>query len=74
MSLWLLASMFLPYNLQPPNSGLKFTPEILAKIFLGQITNWNDAAIRSANPGIALPEKAIVVLHRSDGSGTTCVD
>ena len=61
------------YNLQSTKSELKFTPEILAKIFLGQITIWNDPAIRSANPGIALPEKAIVVVHRSDGSGTTYV-
>lgn len=61
------------YNLPSIKAELKFTPAILARIFLGEITRWDDAAIRSANPGISLPEKAIVVIHRSDGSGTTYV-
>ena len=43
----------------------------LAKIFLGKITKWNDAAIKALNPGVALPSQAIAVVHRSDGSGTT---
>ena len=61
------------YNLQSTRSELRFTPEVLARIFLGEITRWNDAAIRSANPGVLLPDKPIVVVHRSDGSGTTYV-
>ena len=61
------------YNLQATKSDLRFTPEVLARIFLGEITRWNDAAIRSANPGVMLPDKPIVVVHRSDGSGTTYV-
>ncbi len=52
---------------------LKFTPQILAGIYLGTITNWNDKAIAAANPGAKLPDKSIVVVHRSDGSGTTFV-
>ena len=61
------------YNLPSITSDLRFTPDVLARIFLGQITNWNDAAMRAANPGVPLPEKPIVVVHRSDGSGTTYV-
>ena len=52
---------------------LKFTPEALANIFLGKVTSWNDAAIAGANPGIKLPDVPIVVVHRSDGSGTTYI-
>jgi phosphate transport system substrate-binding protein len=52
---------------------LKFSPEALAGIFLGQIKKWNDAAITKDNPGAKLPNADIVVVHRSDGSGTTFV-
>ena len=52
---------------------LKFTPEALAGIFLGRITKWNDKAITSVNPGVNLPDKEIIVVHRSDGSGTTYI-
>jgi len=52
---------------------LKFTPEALAGIFLGKITNWNDKAIASANPDVKLPNDQIIVIHRSDGSGTTYI-
>ena len=61
------------YNVSGVATGLKFTPEALAGIFLGKITKWNDAAIASANPGVKLPAQDIVVVHRSDGSGTTYV-
>ena len=61
------------YNVSGVVTGLKFTPEALAGIFLGKITKWNDAAIASANPGVKLPAQDIVVVHRSDGSGTTYV-
>jgi len=52
---------------------VRFTPEALAGIYLGTIKNWNDRELASANPGVTLPDKAIVVVHRSDGSGTTFV-
>ena len=50
---------------------LKLTGPILADIFLGKITKWNDQAITALNPGVTLPDSAIIVVHRSDGSGTT---
>ncbi|HVW84749.1 MAG TPA: phosphate ABC transporter substrate-binding protein PstS, partial [Bryobacteraceae bacterium] len=52
---------------------LKFTPEIVAGIYLGAIQKWNDAKISAVNPGVKLPGDDIVVVHRSDGSGTTFV-
>src|ERR1700722_5680544 len=51
----------------------KLTPEVLAGIFLGKIQKWNDPAIVQANPGVKFPDQAIVVIHRSDGSGTTYI-
>jgi phosphate transport system substrate-binding protein len=61
------------YNIQGVNQPLKFTPEALAGIYLGKITKWNDPAITSANTGVQLPDQSIVVMHRSDGSGTTYI-
>jgi phosphate transport system substrate-binding protein len=62
------------YNISGVSGEIKFTPEALAGIFLGKITNWNDKAIASANPGISFPkDEPIVVIHRSDGSGTTFI-
>jgi phosphate transport system substrate-binding protein len=61
------------YNLASVTQELNFTPEALAGIFLGKIKKWNDPEIASANPGVALPADDIVVVHRSDGSGTTFV-
>jgi phosphate transport system substrate-binding protein len=55
------------------SAELNFTPEAIAGIFLGKITKWNDPAIASANPGVKLPSDDIVVVHRSDGSGTTYI-
>ena len=52
---------------------MKFTPEVLAGIFLGKISRWNDKAITSVNPGINFPDKEIIVVHRSDGSGTSFI-
>jgi phosphate transport system substrate-binding protein len=60
------------YNV-PGVGELKFTPEALAGIFLGKITKWNDKALTAANPGVNLPDKEIIVVHRSDGSGTTFI-
>ncbi len=59
------------YNVPGVTQELNFTPEALAGIFLGHITAWNDSAIASANPGVKLPSDKIVVVHRSEGSGTT---
>jgi phosphate transport system substrate-binding protein len=65
------ASAVVPaYNLPGIGNGVKFTGPILADIFLGQITMWNDPAITALNPGVNLPNHAITVVHRSDGSGT----
>ncbi len=61
------------YNVPGISGEVKFTPEALAGIFLGKITKWNDPAIASANPGVNFPDKAIIVVHRSDGSGTTFI-
>jgi phosphate transport system substrate-binding protein len=61
------------YNVPGVSGELNFTPEALAGIFLGKITKWNDPAIASANSGVKLPGDDIVVVHRSDGSGTTYI-
>src|ERR1700692_3182144 len=61
------------YNVSGVNSDLSFTPEALAGIFLGKITKWNDPELMKANPGVKLPAADIVVVHRSDGSGTTYI-
>jgi len=61
------------YNVPGVTGELKFTPEALAGIFLGKITTWNDPAIAKANPGVNLPNQTILVIHRSDGSGTTYI-
>lgn len=61
------------YNIPSVTQELKFTPEALAGIFLGKITKWNDPEIARANPGVNLPGNDIVVVHRSDGSGTTYI-
>jgi phosphate transport system substrate-binding protein len=61
------------YNIPGVSTSLNFTPEALAGIFLGHITKWNDPAIANANKGVNLPANDIVVIHRSDGSGTTYI-
>lgn len=62
------------YNIpEIPNSGLKLTGHDIASIYLGEIKKWNDPKIAKNNPGIDLPNKAIVPVRRSDGSGTTYV-
>jgi phosphate transport system substrate-binding protein len=59
------------YNIAEVKQELNFSGQTLAKIFLGQISNWNDPAIAKENPGVSFPNKNIVVVRRSDGSGTT---
>jgi len=61
------------YNIPGVSGELNFTPDALAGIFLGKITKWNDPEIQKANPSVKLPGNDIVVVHRSDGSGTTYV-
>ena len=61
------------YNIPGVTGEVKFTPDVLAGIFMGKISKWNDKAITSVNPGVNLPDKDIIVVHRSDGSGTTFI-
>jgi phosphate transport system substrate-binding protein len=61
------------YNIPGVSGEVKFTPEVLSGIFLGKISRWNDKAIASANPGMNFPDKEIIVVHRSDGSGTSFI-
>ncbi len=61
------------YNVPGVKADLKFSGKVLADIFMGKITTWNDAAITKLNPGVNLPGTPIVVAHRSDGSGTTYI-
>ena len=61
------------YNIPGVTGEIKFTPEVLANIFLGKISNWNDPAIAKANPGVTFPNQTIIIIHRSDGSGTTYI-
>lgn len=61
------------YNIPGVTGEVKFAPATLAGIFLGTITNWNDKAIAADNPGVSFPNQEIIVVHRSDGSGTTFI-
>jgi len=61
------------YNIPGITGEIKFTPEVLAGIFLQKITNWNDPALAKANPGVNFPNHPIIVIYRSDGSGTTFI-
>ena len=60
------------YNL-PEVKELKLSGEVVADIYLGKITKWNDAKIQELNPGVTLPDKELTPVYRSDGSGTTFV-
>jgi phosphate transport system substrate-binding protein len=68
-----LGSVVAAYNIPGVTGEVKFAPDVLADIFLGKITNWNDARIAKENPGMKFPSKEIIVVHRSDGSGTTYI-
>lgn len=61
------------YNINGVSGELKFTGDVLADIYLGKIKNWNDPRLAKANPGVKFPDEDIVVVHRSDGSGTTYI-
>ncbi|HTR97255.1 MAG TPA: phosphate ABC transporter substrate-binding protein PstS [Candidatus Acidoferrales bacterium] len=64
-------AVVLAYDLPGFNGTLHLTPELVAGIYLGKITSWNDRRIVAANPGVSLPAAPILAVHRSDGSGTT---
>ena len=69
-----IGGVVLVYNIpEVPNKGLNLTSDAIAGIFLGGITKWNDPAITAENPELNLPDKEIVTVHRSDGSGTTFI-
>jgi len=68
-----LGAVVITYNLTGASQPLKFSPEVIADIFLGKIKKWNDAKIAADNPGVSLPANDITVVHRSDGSGTSAV-
>lgn len=61
------------YNVPGLGSGMKFTGDVIGKIFAGKITKWNDAELKALNPDLNLPDMPIAVAHRSDGSGTTAI-
>jgi phosphate transport system substrate-binding protein len=68
-----LGSVVPAYNIPGVSAELKFTPDVLADIYMGKLTKWNDARITKVNPGVNLPDQNITVVHRSDGSGTTYI-
>ncbi|MFN0073168.1 MAG: phosphate ABC transporter substrate-binding protein PstS, partial [Chloroflexota bacterium] len=68
-----LGAVVATYNVPEVSGSLKFTPDALAAIYLGQITKWNDPILAASNPGLASIDKDIVVVHRSDGSGTSFI-
>lgn len=68
-----MGAVVVTYNVPGVAKGLKLTSEVLSEIYLGKITKWNDSRIAAANKGVKLPDQPIVVVHRSDGSGTTSI-
>ena len=68
-----IGAVVVAYNLPGIQKGVKLSGDVVADIFLGKITKWNDPRITSLNPGTQFPAKDIIVAHRSDGSGTTFV-
>ncbi|AFN75870.1 phosphate ABC transporter substrate-binding protein, PhoT family [Melioribacter roseus P3M-2] len=68
-----LGAVVLSYNLPEVKETIKLDGETIANIFLGKIYKWNDKRIAKLNPGVKLPNRSIIVVHRSDGSGTTFI-
>ena len=68
-----LGAVVITYNLQAVSQPLRFSPDVVADIFLGKIKKWSDPRIKADNPNAALPDSDITVVHRSDGSGTSAV-
>lgn len=68
-----VGAVVLTYNLPGVQKGLKLTGELIADLYLGKILKWNDPRIMQLNPGVSLPNDPVIVIRRSDGSGTTAV-
>ena len=68
-----LGAVVLTYNLQGVSQPLRFSPDVIADIFLDKIKKWDDARLKADNPNVTLPSENITVVHRSDGSGTSAV-
>ena len=68
-----LGAVVITYNLQGITAPLRFSPDVIADIFLGKIKRWDDARIKADNAGVQLPSADITVVHRTDGSGTSAV-
>jgi phosphate transport system substrate-binding protein len=68
-----LGGVSVTYNLPTVQQPLKITGGVLAELYMGKITKWNDTRITSLNPGVSLPSLDVIVVHRSDGSGTTYI-
>ena len=68
-----LGGVAVAYNVPGAPTHLHLSPSVLADVYLGKISNWNDGAIAALNPGVSLPNLPIVVVHRADGSGTTYI-
>jgi phosphate transport system substrate-binding protein len=68
-----MGAVVVTYNLPGIGNGLKLTPDVLADIFLGKINKWNNPRIVTVNKGLKLPAEQIIVVHRSDGSGTSAI-
>lgn len=68
-----MGAVVVTYNIPGVTKGLRLTPETLTNIYLGKITKWNDPKLTKDNPKVALPNAPIVVVHRTDGSGTTSI-
>ena len=66
-----MGAVVIIYNLQGVTQVVRLTPDVLADIFLGKVTKWNDARLASINPGVTLPAADIIVVHRAEGSGTS---
>ncbi len=70
---WALGATAIEYNVKGAPNNLKLTGPVLADIYLGNITSWNDPAIANLNPGVSLPDTHITPIYRSDSSGTSFV-
>ncbi len=68
-----LGAVVITYNLPGLSRPLRLAPDVLADLFLGVITRWDDPRIAALNPGVALPDRDVLVVHRSDGSGTSYI-
>jgi phosphate transport system substrate-binding protein len=68
-----MGAVVITYNVPGIGQSLRFTPDVLADIYLGTVTKWSDPRIASDNPGVKLPDADIIVVHRSDGSGTSYI-